>query len=152
MQIHADSPDQYISLIPKDRQEVMQQLREVIKNNLTDEIHECMNYNMIGYVFPHSVYPKGYHVNPELPLPFIHLASQKNFIAVYHSGVYMSEKLMSWFVSEYPKHCKTKLDMGKSCIRFKKIELIPFDLIGELTKKMTGKEFIALYESNLTKK
>jgi hypothetical protein len=106
---------------------------------------------MIGYVIPHSVYPKGYHVTPQLPLPFISIASQKNFIAVYHGVVYMNEELMNWFVAEYPKHCKTKLDMGKSCIRFKKVDQIPFDLIGELTKRMTGNEFISLYESNLKK-
>jgi len=147
MQIQADSLDHYIAQIPKNRQATMQQLREVIKNNLTDEVQECMNYNMIGYVIPHSIYPKGYHVNPSLPLPFIHLASQKNFIALYHSGIYMNDELMKWFVAEYPKHCKTKLDMGKSCIRFKKIDQIPLDLIGELIKRMTGKQFIALYES-----
>jgi uncharacterized protein YdhG (YjbR/CyaY superfamily) len=152
MQIAADSPEEYISKIPTERKATMQQLRSVIKSNLTSEVEECINYGMIGYVIPHSVYPDGYHVNPELPLPFIHIASQKNFIALYHSGIYMDEKLMNWFVNEYPKNCKTKLDMGKSCIRFKKINDIPFELIGKLSRKMSGKEFIHLYESNLRNK
>ncbi len=152
MQIAADSPEEYISKIPTERQAAMQQLRDVIKSNLTSEVEECINYAMIGYVIPHSVYPDGYHVKPELPLPFIHIASQKNFIALYHSGIYMEEKLMSWFVSEYPKYCKTKLDMGKSCIRFKKVNDLPFELIGELTRKMSGKEFIHLYKSNFRNK
>ena len=107
---------------------------------------------MIGYVIPHSVYPNGYHVNPKLPLPFMHIASQKNFIALYHSGIYMDESLMKWFVNEYPKYSKTKLDMGKSCIRFKKVDQIPFELIEALTQRMTGNEFITLYESNLNKR
>ena len=103
-------------------------------------------------MIPHSVYPSGYHVNPKLPLPFIHIASQKNFIALYHSGIYMDKELMKWFVNEYPKYCKTKLDMGKSCIRFKKVDQIPFELIGALTQRMTGQEFITLYESNQDKR
>ncbi len=152
MQIQASNPEEYISKIPEDRQAAMQQLRTVIKENLSSEVEECINYGMIGYVIPHSVYPDGYHVKPELPLPFIHIASQKNFIALYHSGIYMNEKLMSWFVDEYPKYSTTKLDMGKSCIRFKKVNELPFELIGKLTQKMSGKEFIHLYESNLRKK
>jgi len=151
MQVEAATPDEYILKIPTERQAVMQQLRKVVKANLSAEVEECINYGMIGYVIPHSVYPTGYHVNPKLPLPFMHIASQKNFIALYHSGVYMNEELMQWFVAEYPKYCKTKLDMGKSCIRFKKIDQIPFELIGELTQRMTGKEFITIYESNLKK-
>ena len=103
--------------------------------NLPKGFKECISYGMLGYVVPHELYPNGYHVNPKLPLPFINLASQKNFIAVYHSGLYADPELMEWFVKVYPKHCKTKLDMGKSCIRFKKIDQIPMVLIGELVSK-----------------
>ena len=125
MQIKASNPDEYIKKLPEDRQEPMQQLREVIKENIPKGFTETMSYGMIGYVVPHSLYPDGYHCTPELPLPFMNIASQKNYIAVYHSGIYADPQLMEWFKSEYPKHCKTKLDMGKSCIRFKKIDQIP---------------------------
>jgi hypothetical protein len=103
-------------------------------------------------VVPHSLYPAGYHCNPEQPLPFISIASQKNFIALYHMGIYADKKLLEWFTKEYPKHSQTKLDMGKSCIRFKKPEQIPFQLIGELVSKMTPKDWIATYEKAFTKK
>ena len=85
----------------------------------------------------------------KLPLPFINIASQKNFIALYHSGIYAENELSEWFKNEYPKYCKAKLVMGKSCIRFKKIELIPFDLIAQLTKKMSCEKWIKIYESNI---
>ena len=152
MQYKATSPDDYISQIPEDRKEPMRKLRQVILNNLPNGIEETMSYGMIGYVVPNSIYPDGYHCTPELPLPFMNIASQKNFIAVYHSGVYAKKELYDWFVSEYPKHSSRKLDMGKSCIRFKKIEDIPYELIGELTTKMTTQEWIDIYEANIKKK
>ncbi len=105
----------------------------------------------LGYVVPHSLYPAGYHVQPELPLPFINLASQKNFIALYHSGIYADPALMNWFKNEYPIHCKRKLDMGKSCVRFKSMDDIPYELIAELCTKMTPTEWISLYEKNIKK-
>lgn len=110
-----------------------------------------MSYGMIGYVVPHSVYPAGYHCDPKLPLPFINLASQKNFIALYHMGLYADAELLEWFTAEYPRHSSTKLDMGKSCIRFKKPEAIPYALIGQLAKKMSTDDWIRLYESQLRK-
>lgn len=103
---------------------------------------------MIGYVVPHSLYPPGYHVNPTLPLPFINIASQKNYIAMYHMGLYANKQLLDWFVAEYPKHSPRKLDMGKSCIRFKNMETIPYDLIGELCTKMTIENWITMHEQN----
>ncbi len=152
MQYKATSPDDYISQIPEERKGPMRQLRQVILDNLPNGIEETMSYGMIGYVVPHAIYPDGYHCTPELPLPFMNIASQKNFIAVYHSGVYAKKELYDWFVSEYPKHSNRKIDMGKSCIRFKKIEDIPYELIGELTTKMTTQEWIGIYESNIKKK
>ena len=149
MHITANSPDEYISKLPEERSAPMQKLREVILQNIPKGFEETMSYGMIGYVVPHSLYPAGYHVNPKLPLPFVHIAAQKNFIAVYHSGVYADKTLFYWFVSEYPKHCKTKLDMGKSCIRFKRIDQIPFELIGELVKKITPRRWIGIYEQNV---
>jgi hypothetical protein len=110
-----------------------------------------MNYGMIGYCVPHSIYPKGYHCKPEQPLPFAFIASQKNFIAFHHMGLYGSPELLKWFVTEYPKHSTAKLDMGKGCVRFKKMDMIPFKLIGELMKKISVKDWINLYEKNFLK-
>ena len=141
--------DDYISNLPPERQVVIQKLRKVISSNLPDGFEESFGYGMIAYIIPHSMYPDGYHCDPKLPLPFINLASQKNFIALYHMGIYASPELMEWFTKEYPKYVKTKLDMGKSCIRFKKIETIPYDLIGELVSKMSPEDWINLYETNL---
>ncbi len=149
MKIEADSPEEYIQKVPEERKEPIKQLRSVVKENLPEGFEEVMIYNMIGYVVPHSLYPDGYHVTPELPLPFINIASQKNHIAVYHSGIYADAELMNWFKAEYPKHVKTKLDMGKSCIRFRNPDHIPYELIGELAGKMTPQEWIELYEKNI---
>ncbi|MCK8523796.1 DUF1801 domain-containing protein [Aquimarina sp. D1M17] len=152
MQYKANTPDEYIAAIPEERQPIMTELRKIIKKNLPEGFSEEISYGMIGYVVPHSMYPEGYHCDPKLPLPFMNIASQKNFIAVYHSGIYAKKELMDWFVGEYPKHMKTKLDMGKSCIRFKKIDQIPLDLIGELAAKMSVQEWIEIYETNVKKK
>jgi hypothetical protein len=141
----------YILTLPTDRQEVMEQLRKIIKKNLPKGFSEEMNYGMIGYVVPHTLYPAGYHCKPSDPLPFMNIASQKNFIAVYHMGLYADEKLMKWFTTEYPNHSTAKLDMGKSCIRFKKPDQIPMKLIGELAAKMTPKQWIELYDKSIRK-
>ena len=125
----------------------MTELRKVILSNLPKGFKEVMGYGMLGYVVPHTLYPDGYHCDPKLPLPFINLASQKNFIAVYHMGIYSDPKLLKWFTDEFSKHSKNKLDMGKSCMRFKKPEQIPFKLIGELASKMSPQDWIDQYES-----
>lgn len=152
MQYKANTPDEYIEAIPEERQAPMSELRKVIKDNLPKGFSEEISYGMIGYVVPHTLYPDGYHCDPKLPLPFMNIASQKNFIAVYHSGIYANKKLMDWFMSEYPKYVKTKLDMGKSCIRFKKTDQIPMKLIGELASKITVQQWIDIYENNVKKK
>ncbi|WP_306644032.1 DUF1801 domain-containing protein [Sanyastnella coralliicola] len=149
MRIEANSPEEYISKIPEDRQPVMTKLREVINTNLPVGFKEVMSYNMIGWVVPHDKYPAGYHCDPKLPLPFMNLASQKNFIAFYHMGIYATPELLDWFVGEYPKYVSTKLDMGKSCIRLKKMDQIPYELIGELVAKMTAQDWIDKYESEI---
>jgi len=149
MQIKANSAAEYIELIPEDRKESFSHLRETIKKNLPAGFEECIEFGMIGYVVPHSLYPSGYHCDPKLPLPFLSIASQKNFVAVYHMGLYANEELLKWFVNEYSNYSKTKLDMGKSCIRFKKPELIPFALIAELSKKMSVADWVEIYETNL---
>ena len=144
--------EEYINELPNDRKEAIEKLRKVISKNLPKGFEENIGYGMIGYVVPHSIYPKGYHCDTKQPLPFISLASQKNFIALYHMGIYAEPTLLEWFVSEFPKHAKSKLDMGKSCIRFKKIDDIPFELIGELASKMTTEDWINKYESAFVKK
>ena len=151
MQIKADNPDNYISQLPDDRKEVINKLRKSILENLPKGFSETMSYGMIGFVVPHSIYPDGYHCDPKLPLPFISIASLKNFVAIYHMGIYADNKLLEWFTTEYPKHSKAKLNMGKSCIRFKKMNEIPYQLIGELAGKMSLKEWIKIYETNLKK-
>lgn len=149
MQSTAVTVNDYMEALPEERKAPMQQLRQVINANLPKGFDERISYGMIGWVVPHSAYAPGYHCDPKLPLPFLSIASQKNFIAVYHMGMYASKDLLDWFTAEYPKHVKTKLDMGKSCIRFKKPEAIPFGLIGELVSKMTMEGWIELYEKNL---
>ena len=149
MQSKAATPEEYVESLPEDRREAINKLRKVIRKNLPKGFAEEMSYGMIGYVVPHKLYPKGYHCDPKLPLPFLNIASQKNFIAVYHMGIYMNPELLDWFTNEYPKHSKKKLDMGKSCLRFKKPDEIPYDLIGELASKMTVAEWVSLYEKAL---
>lgn len=147
MQSKAATPDSYVAELPADRKEPVTELRNTILKNMPKGFAEEMSYGMLGYVVPHSIYPAGYHCDPKLPLPFMALASQKNFIAFYHMGIYAMPELMEWFTTEYPKHTTAKLDMGKSCIRFKKPEHIPHKLIGQLVKKMSVKDWINCYES-----
>ena len=152
MQYKATSAGEYINQVPEDRKSALHKLRETIKQNLPNGFKEGIQYGMIGYYVPHSLYLDGYHCNPKEPLPFMSFASQKNSVNLYHSGIYAVPEIKDWFVNEYPKHCKRKLDMGKSCIRFKKVEEIPFELIAELCKKITVDEWIAVYETNIKKK
>ncbi len=150
MQIDAKTPEEYISKIPEERKLAFSRLRQTILDNLPEGFEETIQYGMIGYVVPHSIYPDGYHVSPQIPLPFMSIASQKNFVALYHSGVYADESMLRWFQTEYPKYVTTKLDMGKSCIRFKNMKNIPYELIGELVTKMSCQEWIDLYEKRNT--
>lgn len=152
MQYQADSVKDYISQLPEDRKAPVEKLRKTVQENLPNGFEQGILYKMIGFYVPHTTYPDGYHCNPKDPLPFINIASQKNFVALYHSGIYAKKELHDWFVAEYPKHCKYKLDMGKSCIRFKKMEDIPYQLISELATKMTVEEWIDIYEKAIKRK
>lgn len=147
----AATPDEYIASLPDDRREAMDKLRKVIKKNIPKGFAETMQYGMMGWVVPHSKYPAGYHCNPKDALPFAGLASQKAAISFYHMGMYSMPELLDWFVKEYPKHSKTRLDMGKSCVRFKKPEQIPYELIGELMQKVTPEKWIEVYKKILKK-
>jgi len=146
MQSNAPDVNTYFAELPEDRKAVMTELRAAIKKNLPKGFQEIMGYGAPGWVVPHKLYPPGYHCDPKTPLPFLGIASQKNHIAVYHMGIYSSGPLLDWFKAEWPKHSSKKLDMGKSCIRFRKPEDVPVTLIGELASKMTPAEWIEIYE------
>ena len=152
MQSNANSVDEYMDQLADTQREGLVLLRKTILENLPMGFVEQMSYGMIGYIVPHSIYPNGYHCNPKLPLPFLNIAAQKNFIALYHMGIYANPDLLNWFTSEFPKHSKLKLNMGKGCIRFKYGGQIPYDLIGELVRRIEVSKWINLYESNFTKK
>lgn len=147
MTYNVSSPAAYIAAISEDRRAAFEKLRETIVENIPDGFREGISYGMIGYIVPHELYPPGYHCDPKLPLPFVSIAAQKNFIALYHMGLYAMPDLLDWFVSEYPKHTKSKLDMGKSCIRFKKTADIPFELIAQLMQRIGVDEWVDVYES-----
>ena len=136
-----------LTSVPSERVETFNKLHDVIMKNLPKGFEAGISYGGLGYVIPHKLYPAGYHCKPSEPLPFAGIASQKDSINFYHMGIYADPKLLKWFVREYPKHTKQKLDMGKSCIRFKKLDDIPYKLIGELMKKMSAKDWIETYET-----
>lgn len=152
MTIHAVTPEDYIAQIDDtDKKAAIGRLREIISQNIPDGFEEGILYNMIGYYIPHSLYPAGYHCDTKIPLPFINIAAQKNFVAIYHMGIYADPALLQWFTDEHQKRSPYKLDMGKSCIRYKNAEKIPYDLITELIQKVTPADWIALYEKNYKK-
>ncbi len=149
MQSKATTVEEYLKEVPADRQEPMAKLRKIILKNLPTGFKEGMGYGNMGYFVPHSIYPAGYHCNPKDPLPFAGIASQKNSINFYHMGIYADPKLFKWFTGEYAKTGLGKLDMGKSCMRFKKPANIPYKLIGELCSKITVEKWIEVYEKNM---
>ena len=146
METTVKTPQEYLQNLPEDRIEPFNKLRQLLLEKLPKGFEEQISYGMLAFVVPFSKYPDGYHCDKNQPLPFISLASQKNFIALYHMGIYANPELLDWFVSEFPKHSKQKLDMGKSCIRFKKMDQIPYDLIAELLTKISVEDWTATYE------
>ncbi len=151
MQSKAATVNEYVESLPIERKAAITKLRKVILKNLPKGFEETISYGMIGYIVPHSIYPNGYHCNPKLPLPFMNLASQKNFISLYHMGMYGDKNLHQWFEDEYKKVVTSKLDMGGSCVRFKKMEEIPYQLIGELVKKFSVNDYITHIEAVFAK-
>ena len=147
----AKSPAEYLNEVPSDRLVAVEKLRNTILENLPHGFEEGMSYGMIGYYVPHSIYPKGYHCDSKLPLPFMSFASQKNSINFYHMGIYANKDIYEWFVLEYSIFSKKKLDIGKSCMRFKREEDIPYQLIGQLVQKISVKNWIETYESAFKK-
>ncbi|MFZ6001695.1 MAG: DUF1801 domain-containing protein [Bacteroidota bacterium] len=150
MQSKAKTVAEYIDSLPADRKKVIVAMRKAVKQNLPKGFEEVMSYGMIGYVVPHRLYPKGYHVTPELPLPFINIASQKNHIAFYHMTI-SEGPLAEWFKEEWKEHSTKKLDMGKSCVRFKNPDDVPVELLGIVASKVTPQQWIEQYEKSLTK-
>jgi hypothetical protein len=151
MQPQGKTIEAILQSVPEDRRKAFNQLHEVIVKNLPKGFEAAISYGGLGYVVPHSLYPAGYHCKPAEPLPFAAIASQKNSINFYHMGIYANADLLKWFIDEYPKYCKQKLDMGKSCIRFKKVDAIPFELIGKLMQQMSVQEWIHMYETTMKK-
>lgn len=138
--------EEILENVPMERKDAFLKLHQTIMANLPKGFEAGISYGGLGYIIPHSIYPAGYHGKPSEPLPFAGLAAQKNTINFYHMGIYADQNLMEWFVAEFPKHCSQKLDMGKSCIRFKKWDEIPFELMGQLMQKITANEWMAMYE------
>ena len=147
--MNKDSIKDYTNSLASDRKTTITQLINVIEQNIPKGFEKVMNYGMPSFVIPHSIYPNGYHCDTTLPLPFIGVSNQKSSISLHHMGLYADPELLNWFKSEYPKHSNTKLDMGKSCIRFKKFNEIPYELVGILSTKMTVKDWIKIYEQNI---
>ena len=141
----------YIDNVQEERKSVFLQVLEAVRKGIPSDFEECISYGMIGFVVPHSLYPKGYHCDPKLALPFISIANQKNLINLYHMGIYANADLLDWFVDSYNKSSGSMLDMGKSCIRFNPKKEIPYLLIQELCSKMKAEEWIKLYESAFNK-
>ena len=151
MKYDAKTLEEYLAQLPEDRRIAITKLKEVVAQNLPEGFQERYSDGFIQFIVPHEIYPSGYHVTPSEPLPFIGIASQKHFIGFYHMGIYAFEDIKDWFVSEYPNHVKTKPDMGKSCIRLKKSDQIPYELIAQLCQKITVDMWIERYESNKKK-
>lgn len=151
MKANGKTVNEILTNLPEDRVEPFNKLHDVILKNLPKGFEPDISYGGLGYVVPHTLYPAGYHCKPSEPLPFAGISSQKKSINFYHMGIYSDPNLLKWFVAEYPKHSKQKLDIGKSCVRFNKFDDIPYKLIGELIKKMSVNEWITIYENNLRK-
>lgn len=151
MEAKGKTVEEILTTLPADRVEPFNQLHDIIIKNLPEGFEAAISYGGLGYVVPHKLYPAGYHCKPSEPLPFAGIASQKQSINFYHMGLYADAELLNWFATEYPNHSKRKLDMGKSCVRFKKFDEIPYQLIGELMKKISVKEWINIYETQMKK-
>lgn len=148
MQSKAATPEEYIDSLPEDRKKIISDIRKVILKNLPKGFKEGIGYGMLCYSVPHSLYPPGYHVDPKMPLGLISIASQKNHISLYHMCLYAGP-LLKWFQDEWKKVSSKKLDIGKSCVRFKKPEDVPLELIGRLAARLTPQQWIEIYENAL---
>lgn len=151
MQSDAKTPQEYMDRLPDDRKDIMERLRAAVLEHLPEGLEEIMLYGMVCYVIPHSIYPKGYHVDPKLPLTMLGIASQKNHIALYHMALYAFPPVYEWFTAAYTQAAGKKPDIGKGCIRFRPTANIPYDLLGELCAKISVCEYIRTYEQTMEK-
>ncbi|HEB52752.1 MAG TPA: DUF1801 domain-containing protein [bacterium] len=142
----ATTVEQYLDGLPLDRRVAIEAVRQVVLDNLGPGFEEGIQYGMIGYFVPHSVYPNGYHCDPRQPLPYLSLAAQKNHFAIYLMGLYMDPDGAAWFERAWRATGK-KLDMGRACVRFKKLEDVPLDVVAEAIRRMPAKRYIATYEA-----
>jgi uncharacterized protein YdhG (YjbR/CyaY superfamily) len=149
MRYEAATVDEYVAQIPEERRVAFLRLLDVVRESLPVGFAECMSFGMPSFAVPHSIYPAGYHCKTDEPVPFVSVANQKQYIALYHSGVYALPDLLDWFTSEWAARGPGKLDMGKSCIRLKRMDRIPYELLGELCTKITVDEWIAAYEAQI---
>jgi hypothetical protein len=143
--------DEYLASLPEDRSAALQAVRQTILANLSEGYEEGIQYGMIGYYVPHSVYPAGYHCNPKQPLGFAALGSQKNYMTLHLVCVYSDSELSEWFKDAYQQTGK-KLDMGKGCLRFKKLDDLPLEVIGELIRRMPADKWIQINEAFLAER
>ena len=142
---------EFIEQMPEERQQALNKLRKAVVENLPEGFVENIGNGMLHYSIPLSIYPAGYHCTKNTPLPFASIASQKSFMVLHHMGLYADEVLLKWFQDEYPQYSKYKLNMGKGCIRLKKMAAIPYELIGILMAKMTITDYIQIYEKAIKK-
>lgn len=149
VQSKATNVKDYLAELPEDRRAAIQAVRDVILKNLDTDFEEGITYGMIGYYVPHSLYPPGYHCDPRQPLPFANLASQKNHMALYLMCVYGDQDQRKRFEADWKKAGK-KLDMGKSCVRFKKLDDLALGVIGETIRRVTARKFIEICEQALS--
>ena len=145
------TPEEWINEQEEARQDALRELRQTFNDHLPEGFEERVSGGMLHWVVPKETYPDGYHCNPDDPLPFISLANRKRFIPMYHMGLYAEPDVLEWFQEAYPKHARTKLDMGKSCVRFKKMDDVPYDLLAELAQKFSVQDWIELYERAVKK-
>ena len=150
MQSKAATIEEYLASLPEERRDALLALRKVIKKNLGKGIEERVQYGMIGYCIPHSVYPAGYHCDPTQPLPYAMLAAQKNHLALYLMSVYLQKEEEEWFRKAWLASGK-KLDMGKSCVRFKGLADVPLDVVGEVIARTSAAQYIERYEAVLAR-
>ena len=147
MQSQATSVAAYLKSLPEDRRQALEAVRKVVLAHLDKDFEEGMQYGMIGYYVPHRIYPAGYHCDPKQPLPYAALASQKAHMSIYLNCLYTSPEDTAWFQAAW-KAAGKKLDAGKSCVRFKKLEDLALDVIGEAVGRVTAKQFVARYEAS----
>lgn len=151
MQSKAKTVEEYLAELSPERRASIEAVRKVILSNLDSDCEEGMQYGMIGYFIPHRIYPAGYHCDPRQPLPYACLASQKNYMSLYMMCLYAHTPLAQWFETEWKKTGK-KLDMGKSCLRFKSSDDLALEVIGEAIRRVPASKYIEIYESAFVKR